>query len=265
MKKSLRVLITGASSGLGRAMALELAAEGVCLALTARRSEKLEETAEAARRLGAETLSLVGGASDHETVRRHYAAIRERWSGLDWAILNAGFNEGMSAAHYSAMSYLGKFSRPTSSGPRNRIEAVLPDMLRAKSGTIAGISNLAAMRGIPRLGPYCSSKAALRLLLESLRVELRRTGVSVVTVCPGWVKSEMTARHDPRTMPFPLGNQGRARRIIKGIRRKQSLVHFPWQGQSLAAVHLGPNTPNFFYDWFADKFLGHHHKAESNE
>ena len=102
------------------------------------------------------------------------------------------------------------------------------------SGTIAGIASIAGYRGLPKSGAYCASKSALITLLESTRIDLRGTGVDVVTVCPGFVKSEITARNDPKDMMFLLETDDGVRRMIRGIERKERLVHFPWQLSCLA-------------------------------
>lgn len=248
----LRVLITGATSGLGKEMAVQFSREGCRLALTGRREEKLNVAAELARSGGAECLALLGNVTDLAQVKSQYARIREKWGGLDWAILNAGVGDSRSARRFSAENYRCTFDTNVM-GVANWIEAVLPDMLAARSGTIAGIASLAAYRGMPNSGAYSASKAALVTLLESTRIDLRGTGVDVVTVCPGYVRSEMTDRNDPRDMMFLLETDDGARRIIEGIRRKKRLVHFPWQ-LSYAAVHLVSNLPSWLFDRLVVRF-----------
>jgi short-subunit dehydrogenase len=140
------------------------------------------------------------------------------------------------------------------------MEAVLPDMIRQGGGTIAGISSLAAWRGLPGAGAYCASKSALSTLLESARLDLRNTGVKIVTVCPGFVKSEITARRDPREMPFLLETEDGARRIIRGIKKQKSLVHFPWQVSWL--MKLVKLLPDGLYDPLLARF-GPRHRSRS--
>lgn len=251
--KGLRVVITGASSGLGRAMAVQLARAGARVAITGRRKEKLADAAGAVRAAGGECLELLGDVTEPSQVKAHYALIKERWGGLDWAILNAGVGDSMSARQFSAENYRWTFATNLG-GVTNWIEAVLPDMLAAKRGAIAGIGSLAGFRGLPESGAYSASKAALYALLESTRVDLRGTGVNVVTVCPGFVKSEMTDRNDKGQMPFLLETDDGARRIIDGIRHRRRVVHFPWQ-LSLFMIYVVHNLPGWFYDWFAANFV----------
>lgn len=247
--KGLRVLITGASSGLGREMARQLALEGARVAITGRRQDKLDETAAIVKEAGGECLSLVEDVTDPAAVKRDYALIKEKWGGLDWAILNAGVGDSCDAKTFSAENYRWTYATNVF-GVAHWLECVIPDMIAQGSGTIAGIASLAGYRGLPKSGSYSSSKAALITLLESVRVDLRPTGVSVVTVCPGFVKSEITARNDPKQMWFLLETEDGARRILDGIKAKRRVVHFPWQ-LSYPVIYLLHNLPGFLYDCLA--------------
>lgn len=253
MKNSLRVVITGASSGLGREMAVQLGRRGARVAVTGRRRAKLEETARLVGRAGGECLILVGDVVDVADVKNHYALITEKWGGLDWAILNAAVGDSSGARAFSAENYRWTFATNVG-GVANWMEAVLPDMIAAGGGTIAGISSLAAFRGLPSSGAYSASKAALSTLLESARVDLRGTGVRVVTVCPGFVKTEMTARNDPKDMWFMLETADGAARVLRGVERGSSLVHFPWQ-LSWPMKYVIARLPNFVYDPLFSKFV----------
>lgn len=246
-----RVLITGATSGLGRETAVQLAREGARVALTGRRKEKLEECAQAVRAAGGEPLVLVGDVTDLAQVRAHYAAIKAAWGGLDWAILNAGVGDSRSARELSSDNYRWTFETNVF-GVTNWMEAIIPDMIAQRSGMIAGVASLAGYRGMPQSGPYSASKAALITLLESARVDLRGTGVDVVTVCPGFVRSELTDRNDPSGMVFLLETDDGVRRMLDGIRKRKRVVHFPWQ-LSLPVIYLLHNLPGWLYDVVAGR------------
>src|SRR5262249_10873597 len=110
--------------------------------------------------------------------------------------------------------------------------AVLPGMLKRRSGHIAATSSLAAYKGFPGQAAYCASKAAVKTYLESLRIELRGTGIHVTTICPGFVRTEMTASHRFR-MPFLLDAPDAARRVARALRRKKKVFNFPWQTERL--------------------------------
>jgi short-subunit dehydrogenase len=135
------------------------------------------------------------------------------------------------------------------------IEAVLPGMRAAGSGVIAGVASVAAWRGLPSAGPYGSSKAALATMLESLRVDLRGSGVDVVTVFPGFVKSEMTDANDPRDMPFLLSTEDGVRRMLRGIARRRRVVHFPFVFSGFLR-HVVRPMPGFLYDRLMTRLAG---------
>lgn len=252
MSRSKRVLVTGATSGLGLEMAVQLGRRGWRVAVTGRREDKLRLAAAAVAAAGGECLPLLGSVAEPETVKRHYAEIKTKWGGLDWAILNAGVGDSVSARQFSSENYRWTYATNVF-GATNWLEAALPDMIAAGSGTVAGIASLAAWRGLPNSGAYSSSKAALVTLLESARVDLQGTGVRVVTVCPGFVRSELTERNDPKEMWFLLETEDGARRILDGIEAGERLVHFPWQ-LSLPMRYLVRLMPVWLYDRIARRF-----------
>jgi short-subunit dehydrogenase len=248
-----RVLITGATSGLGKELAMQLAGEGFRLALTGRREQRLKELAQAVKDAGAgDVLALAGDVADPTTVKRHYAAIAERFGGLDWAILNAGMSksgdakEGFTADDYRLVYGVNVF------GVANWIEAVLPGMLREKSGTIAGVASIAGYRGLPRSGPYSSSKAAVIAMMESLRVDLRGTGVKVVTVCPGFVRTEMTSKWKDADMPFLMEPKDAVRAMISGIKAGRRMVDFPFPFSTFVK-YVVRNMPGAIFDRVASQ------------
>lgn len=248
-----RVLITGATSGLGREMARQLGTRGCRVAITGRRDEKLRETERLVTEAGGDALALVGSVSERDTVQAQYTTIKEKWGGLEVAILNAGVADSRKATEFTADDYRWTFETNVF-GVCEWMEAVLPDMITAKRGIIAGISSPAAWRGFPSTGSYCASKAALSTLLESARVDLRGTGVEIITVCPGWVKSEITDRNDPKEMFILLEVEDGAQRILRGIDKRRRLIHFPWQMTWLVRYLVGP-MPMWLYDPLISRFV----------
>ncbi len=254
MSTGRRVLVTGASSGLGREMARQLGARGFRVAVTGRREQELLETARRAGNAGGECFPLPGSVTEPEVVARHYAAIRERWGGLDWAILNAGVGDSVDARRFSAERYQHVFATNVL-GAVNWLEAVLPGMIEAGRGTVAGISSLAAWRGLPGAGAYSASKAALATLLESTRVDLRGTGVHVVTVFPGFIRTGSARPEADRGKPFLLDLEDGVRRILAGIERGQAVVHFPWP-LSPFMRHVVRHLPAAAYDALVGRLAG---------
>jgi NAD(P)-dependent dehydrogenase (short-subunit alcohol dehydrogenase family) len=234
-------------------MARQLVARGFKVAVTGRRESELKETARRAEAHGGQCLVLVGSVTEREDVRRHYATIREAWGGLDLVILNAGIGDATDGRAFCAET-VHRVLATNVGGAANWLEAVLPDMITAGAGTVAGISSLAAWRGLPRAGAYSASKAALATLLESTRVDLRGTGVGVVIVHPGFVKNGGDPADD-RGKPFLLELEDGVARILAGIERNQRAVDFPWQLSYLMryAIH---NLPDFAYDWLISRLAG---------
>jgi NAD(P)-dependent dehydrogenase (short-subunit alcohol dehydrogenase family) len=247
-----RALVTGATSGLGRETAVQLARRGWRVAVSGRRKELLDETARLVTEAGGEPLVLLGSVTVQDEVKAHYAAVKTAWGGLDYAVLNAGVGDMMDAREFKAESVKWTFDANVF-GVCYWLEELIPDMLAQKSGIIAGVASLAGFRGLPKSGPYSASKAALITLLESARVDLRGTGVCVVTVCPGFVRSEMTARNEVESMPFLMETADGVASMLDGIDAKRRVVHFPWQ-LSYVSKYLMPAIPDFLYEPLAAKF-----------
>jgi NAD(P)-dependent dehydrogenase (short-subunit alcohol dehydrogenase family) len=246
-----RALITGASGGIGREMARQLGARGFRVAVTGRRERDLEDTARLVESAGGEPLALVGSVCDPAVVARHSAAVRDRWGGLDWLILNAAIGDALDARRFDA-ERLSRVFATNVVGAANWLAAVLPWMIEARRGTVAGIASLAAWRGLPRAGAYSASKAALATLLESARVDLRGTGVRVVTVFPGFIRNRGVPSAADRGKPFLLELEDGARRILDGIESGRPVVHFP-RRLSWPMRHVVRHLPAPAYDWLVTR------------
>lgn len=224
-----RIWLSGASSGIGAALARELVRTGSDVALFARRREKLEALRAELRgdRGSARVLVQAGDVTDRERVGRAVREVEDVWGGVDGVVLNAGTGDSLFPDDFDA-SRVERILAVNFLGAVYGIEAALPGMLQRGSGSIVGISSISAVRGFPTAAPYCASKAALTTFLESLRGDLRGRGVKVITVSPGFVKTPLTDRNR-FPMPFLQSPEVAARRIARGIAAGKREVHFPWR------------------------------------
>lgn len=224
---SWRVWLSGASSGLGEALARELISRGCRVALFARRETVLESLREEMQGSGPSDGILVqpGDVTDVTRVRAAIREAEERFDGLDVLLLNAGTGDSLYPEEFDSQ-LVERIFRVNFLGAVYGIEAALPGMLARRSGAIVGISSIAGVRGLPFSGPYCASKAALTTFLESLRVDLRGTGVRVTTVHPGFIRTPLTDRNRFR-MPFLQPVDRSARRIVRAIEHGRRELHFP--------------------------------------
>jgi short-subunit dehydrogenase len=221
------VLLTGASSGIGRSLAKVLAAQGARVGLVARRREQLEALAEEIRQAGGAAAAAPADVGRRDQVLAAVQEVRGRLGPVDLLIANAGVGiptrvDPLNAADIEAVL------RCNFLGVVYAVEAVLPDMLRRGRGHLAAVSSLGAYRGFAGSEAYCASKAAVNTFLEGLRVRLRERNVAVTTICPGFVRTPMT---EVNTFPMPwlLEADDAARRIVRALRRRRKVYNFPWQ------------------------------------
>ena len=220
-----RVVITGASSGIGRALAAEYAQRGAVLGLIARRAELLRELASV---LKAPTVLYPIDVRDAAGLARSAEDFRTKFGNVDVVIANAGVSAGTSTEDSGDRAVFQEILDVNVMGMVNTFAAFLPAMRAAGGGTLVGIASVAGFRGIPGSGAYSASKAAAATYLESLRVELRGSGISVVTISPGYVATPLT-EHNPYRMPFILPANVAARRMADAIARRKRHVVIPWQ------------------------------------
>lgn len=216
--------ITGASSGIGYELAIECARRGYLLALAARRVELLEDLASKCGSLGAETLVLACDVTDHDQVRKAVEEAAGRYSRIDLALLSAGISNPTVAEDFSAAEF-ETLIRTNLIGVANCLEELVRIMIRQRSGVIAAVSSLAGDRGIPGSAGYCATKAALSSLLDGLRVDLKRFGIRLVTIEPGYVRTPMTAGFG--RMPFLMEAGESARLIMNRIEAGDRVIRFP--------------------------------------
>ena len=222
----MKVFLTGASSGIGAALASHYAGSGAQLGLFARRGDVL---AHLAASLGSGSPAIYAGdVRDAGSLREAARDFIARFGVPDIVIANAGVSFGTSTAHAEDNEVFRAIVDTNVLGMVHTFQPFLAGMLEARGGTLAGIASVAGFRGLPGAGAYSASKAAAIAYLESLRVELVGTGVAVVTICPGYIATPMT-EGNPYSMPFLMRRDRAARLIARAIDRRRSFYVLPWQ------------------------------------
>ena len=225
-----RILITGASAGIGAALA-ELYAErygsALTLGLVARRAERLAGLAARLVTQGARVLTYPADVREREPMAAVARAFLADAGGVTLAIANAGQSRAdrlrTGDATPGAETVLTNVA-----GVIHTLAPLIPALIEQGHGHLAALGSVAGFRGLPGKGAYCASKAAVKVLMDAWRVELRRHGIRVTTICPGWVVSEMTAQN-PYAMPFIVPTAEAARLIADALERGCETFIFPWQ------------------------------------
>ncbi len=232
------ILITGASSGIGAALALEYAAPTATLSLTGRDAARLAQIVDACRARGAAVDAAQIDAAD-QSVMAAWMLKRDAEKPLDLVIANAGVSGGTSGA--DAADRTRRIFAVNLDGVLNTVLPILPAMQARKRGHIALMSSLASFRGIGAEPAYSASKAAVRVYGEALRNIVAADGIDVTVICPGWVVSRIT---DLNTfpMPFLMSTEKGARIIRRGLDRRHTRIAFPWP--TFAAVWLLAALPD---------------------
>lgn len=244
-------LVTGASSGLGRGLALWLSRRGVKVYAAARRGAHLEALAQEAKAAGAHVEPVELDVSHTDATLERIRALDDACGGLDLVVANAGVG-GQTNARDFPWEHAKQVIDVNVTGAAATLSAVLPRMVERDRGHLVGVSSLASCRGLPQNAAYSASKAFLNTFLESLRVDLQGTGVRVTCIKPGFVKTEMTARIQ-HSMPFLLEADAAVELMGQAILRAEAEYGFPWQMAS--AVGVARWVPNLLFDAVASKVL----------
>jgi short-subunit dehydrogenase len=220
-------VVTGASSGIGWALAMALAREGARVGLVARRREALEQLAAEIGQAGGTAAAAPADVGERQAVVAAIHDLAARLGPVDLLVANAGVGAPTRLEPFNVAD-MEKMFRVNMLGVIYAVEAVLPEMLRRGRGHLAAVSSLAAYKGLPGESAYCGSKAAVNAFMEGLRIQLRGKGVAVTTICPGFVHTPMTSVNEFH-MPFAMSADEAARRIVGGLRRRVKVFNFPWQ------------------------------------
>ena len=237
-----RVFITGASSGIGMALAREFSDKDVVLGLISRRKEELDSLA---NDLATDVYVYAADVGDSLAMKSAAEAFIQSAGVPDVVVANAGVSSGTLTSEAKDQVVFERIMRTNVLGMVHTYQPFVEAMKMRGSGSLVGISSIAGFRGIPGSGAYSASKAAATAYLESLRIELSSSGVNVLTVCPGYIKAPMTDVN-PFYMPFLMDADRAARSIRKAIVKKKRFHVLPWQ-MSLVGFFLRL-MPRYLYD-----------------
>ena len=237
-----KLFITGASSGIGQALAAHYAAQGAQLGLCARRGQALQELA---ARWPGQIDCYPLDVTDAAALRAAAEDFIDRRGIPDAVIANAGISMGTLSEHAEDLEAMRRIMDTNFFGMAATFSPFIASMRHAGHGRLVGIASVAGIRGLPGSEAYSASKAAAISYLESLRVELHGSGVKVVTVCPGYIRTPMTdVNRFP--MPFLMSADAAAPRFARAIDQGRSYVVVPWQMGVVA--RLMRLLPNAVYD-----------------
>ncbi|HXY22115.1 MAG TPA: SDR family oxidoreductase [Burkholderiaceae bacterium] len=238
----MNVFLTGASSGIGRALAREFARRGAYLGLVARREDALRALA---TELAPHCQVYAVDVTDRD---RLIAAARDFEQGCgatDIVVACAGISVGVETQYYEDLAQFDRVLATNLNAVATCFHPFIAPMRQRGRGTLAAMASVAGIRGLPGAEAYCASKAALITYCESLRVGLHGSGVRVVTIAPGFIRTPMTAAN-PYPMPFLMDVDAFARRAAAAIEQGKSYVIIPWQMAWVA--RLLRVLPNWAFD-----------------
>ncbi|HEV2827844.1 MAG TPA: SDR family NAD(P)-dependent oxidoreductase [Pyrinomonadaceae bacterium] len=238
------VMITGASSGIGRGLAIELARGGARVGLIARRADVVQEVVREIEAVGSKAIALPADVQDAKSLSAAAEKLRKEFGPIDILIANAGIGPTRDAADIDAAEIAGVINVNVI-GAANSAAAVIPEMVTRGSGQLVIISSLAAYRGLPKSAAYCASKAAVSAFFESLRLDLEPKGVDVTIIHPGFIKTPLTAGREAQ-MPFLMELDDAVKKMTRAIEKRRKRYSFPWQLASI--VRAGMIMPIWMYD-----------------
>lgn len=215
--------VTGASSGIGRALALRMAADGWVVAASARGADALAELADEAR--GGQIRPVPLDVTDHGACRAAVDLIEREVGPIDTAVLAAGTHTPVSAAAFDVTA-IRNLVEINLMGVVHAVDAVLPPMRARRSGRLAIVSSVAGYRGLPTSAGYGATKAALINFAEALKFDLDHLGITTQIVCPGFVRTPLTDRN-PFAMPFLMEADAAAERLYRGLQGTGFEIVFP--------------------------------------
>ncbi len=238
-------IVTGASSGLGRELAKILAARQCAVGVLARRKDRLDALVQEIQAAGGKAVAACADVSDRIQTVAAIGALRDQLGPIDLLIANSGVGVPTMLEPLN-IDEVEMMFKVNTLGVIYSIEAVLPEMLARGKGHLAAISSLAAYLPMPGESGYCASKSAVNVYMHCLRFQLRKRGIQVSTICPGFIETPMTAANEFK-MPWLLKADRAAQKIVRALERKKKVYNFPWQLNLI--IKIAGWLPDWAVDW----------------
>ena len=239
------VLLTGASSGIGEALAVAMAKKGAIIGLLARREALLADLAGRCETVGGKSRIFTCDVTDPVAVQQAADKLRDEFGSIDILIANAGIGGNDKETRDLRPQAVKNVIDINLLGAVNSVAAVLPQMLEKGSGHLVAISSLAGIRGLPKSAAYSASKAGMTAFFESVRLDVQNKGVAVTIIQPGFIKTPLTSGRENH-MPFLMELEDAVPHFLKAIENKKKFSAFPWQLATL--VRAGRIFPAWLYD-----------------
>jgi short-subunit dehydrogenase len=217
--------------------------------LIARREDALNEIVNEIRAANGTAIAVAADVRDAEVLRQAADKIRAELGPIDVLIANAGVGVTDHANNLDPHK-VSEVMNTNVLGAVNSVAAVLPEMVERKSGHLVAIASLAGYRGLAKSAAYCASKAALSSFFESLRIDLRHTGVTVSIIYPGFIKTPLTSGRQAK-MPYLMELDDGVKKIVSAIEKGKKSYAFPWQLATIVRSSL--LMPSSLYDWIAER------------
>ena len=243
------VMITGASSGIGRGLALAVARRGAKLGLIARRVEALDQLVGEIEALGSKAIAFPADVQNSRSLVAAVERVGTELGPIDVLIANAGIGPTKHASNLTGED-VAEVININVIGAANSATAVVPQMAARGKGHLVVISSLAAYRGLPKSAAYCASKAAVSAFFESFRLDLEPQGIDVTIIHPGFIKTDLTAGRQAQ-LPFLMELDDAEKKIVGAIEKRKKIYSFPWQLATI--VRAGMIMPVWMYDRISRK------------
>ena len=248
--KNKTVLLTGASSGIGEALAIAISKKGATLGLIARRKELLGKLAVECESAGGTARVFACDVTDEDAVLDAANEFFAEFNRIDILIANAGIGGNDAETRALKPGAVKKVIDINLMGAVNSVHAVLPRMMERGDGQLVAISSLAGFRGLPKSAAYSASKAGMTAFFESVRLDTKHSGISVTIIQPGFIRTPLTAGRSSR-MPFLMDLDDAVPLFLRAIEKRKKFAAFPWQLATV--VRAGKLMPAWLYDRVAGR------------